>query len=238
MKVFYDIINNFFLEECINCNEPSKIICKKCYKFLIRNNNKKIFKNDLSFINFSLNYKNELVKKALFRLKYNFTKNISVYLSNATFYDLLLFIKKITNEDLENIILSPIPISRKRFIERSYNQSEILLKDLIKKIIKEKNIVYKLFNKEFDFETSYLEIIKREKNTKKFINSHSREERLELIENAFIINKDINIEKLKNKKIILFDDITTTGATFYEAKKTLIKAGIEKDNIFTFALAH
>lgn len=42
-----------------------------------------------------------------------------------------------------------------------------------------------------------------------------------------------NIQKIFRKnKIIIFDDITTTGSTFYEARNTLIKSGVKREKHF------
>ena len=50
---------------------------------------------------------------------------------------------------------------------------------------------------------------------------------------SFIVK---NKEEIKNRNIILIDDITTTGATLNEARKTLKKAGAKK--IVAFTVAH
>ncbi len=53
----------------------------------------------------------------------------------------------------------------------------------------------------------------------------TRKERLKNLKNAFIMKKNYN---LKNRQIILIDDVTTTGTTLKEAIKTLKKAGASK----------
>lgn len=153
------------------------------------------------------------------------------YLSELIYLDFLDFINYISNKNnIENVLIIPIPISKKRLIERNYNQSEEIIKNMSKKI-KEKESV--------DIENNlYLDILLKVKHTIKFAETHSHIERENLIKNAFNINQKYNKEFFDNKIIILFDDITTTGATFYEARNTFINFGIKKENIFAFAVAH
>jgi predicted amidophosphoribosyltransferase len=61
----------------------------------------------------------------------------------------------------------------------------------------------------------------------------SRQERVKNQKNAYKLNYP---KKIKDKNIILFDDIYTTGATVNEIKKILKKAGAK--NIKIIVLAH
>ena len=78
-------------------------------------------------------------------------------------------------------------------------------------------------------------ILIKPKETKHQARIHNRGERLKNIIGSFAIK---NTEKnlLKNRNIILIDDIITTGATLTEARKTLKKAGARK--IIAFTVAH
>jgi len=61
----------------------------------------------------------------------------------------------------------------------------------------------------------------------------NRQKRIKNIIGSFAVkNKDI----IKNRNIILIDDVTTTGATLNEAKKVLREAGAKK--IIAFTIAH
>ena len=44
-----------------------------------------------------------------------------------------------------------------------------------------------------------------------------------------------NADKVKNKRILLFDDIYTTGSTASECKKILLEAGAKEVGIMTVA---
>lgn len=226
-KILLDI---FFPESCIVCNKFGSLICEDCLnkiKGYPKNDN---YKN-IDWIFHSLNYKNIILKKILFSLKYNHVKSVSKYLSRIIYFDFLNILKsKSKNEDYKNIILVPIPISNKRLIERDYNQSEILIRDLIEKIIEKENINLK--------ENIYTDLLIKQKHTIKFADTHRAEEREMLIKNAFTINQKYDEKFLEDKIIFLIDDITTTGATFYESRNTLINFGAKKENIFGYAIAH
>lgn len=128
--------------------------------------------------------------------------------------DIAYIIKKPLLELLEseNIdIIIPVPISLEREKERGFNQIEYLL-DILK-------IKYKK--------------IKRTKNTKHMYGITDYKKREKNVSNVF--ESSLN---LKNKKVLLIDDIVTSGATIRNIKKEL-----EKNNknieikIFSLAIA-
>lgn len=101
----------------------------------------------------------------------------------------------------KDAVLIPVPLNRYAYKDRGFNQAEIVAKQ-ISTICSIKMLT---------------DILIRTKNTKKQF-AKNRSARFENVSNAFKIR---NIEKIKNKKIILVDDITTSGATFIEATKQL-----------------
>ena len=117
-------------------------------------------------------------------------------------------------------ILIPIPLSKKRYRERGYNQAELICREIIHltpALTLEKNILIKT------------------KETEHQARIKDRNARLKNIISSFAV-KNENINKIKNRNIILIDDITTTGATLLEAKKVLKKAGAGK--VIAFTVAH
>lgn len=123
-------------------------------------------------------------------------------------------------ENFREPILIPIPLSKKRYKERGYNQVELICKKLIE-IDNDVN---------FKLETN---ILIKSKDVEHQARIKNRRERLENIVGSFGVK---NIELVKNRNIILIDDILTTGATLNEAKKILKKAGARK--VIAFTLAH
>jgi ComF family protein len=101
-----------------------------------------------------------------------------------------------------------VPISSKRLRERGYNQSDLIAKYLSRfaKIQYKKDILVKIKN---NLRQSELNLNERKENVK----------------DAYSIK---NIEVIKGKKIILVDDIYTTGATLNECAKLLKGVGAQK----------
>lgn len=114
-------------------------------------------------------------------------------------------------------IIIIVPISKQRKKDRGYNQSELLAKE-ISKIIKipiATKVLYKIKN---TVPQSSLNKKEREKNVKG-------------------VYKVKNITKLYDKKILIIDDIYTTGNTLNECAKALIQQGIKKANIGVLTIA-
>ncbi len=102
-------------------------------------------------------------------------------------------------------------------MERGYDQSEILAKKIsqLLNIKIEKNIIQKNVDTK---PQSTLNKTQRKENVKK-------------------VYKVKNTEILKNKRILIFDDIYTTGSTVNECARLLIKSGIERSNIGVLTIA-
>lgn len=110
----------------------------------------------------------------------------------------------------------PVPIHKKRKRQRGYNQSELITKEIASKL---ENLEYQ--NK----------VLQKVKHTIPQ-SSLSKEQRKRNVESVY---KIINKEKIKNKKVILFDDIYTTGATVKEIAKLLKQNGASKILVLTIA---
>ena len=141
-------------------------------------------------------------------LDYKFNEKSYLYL---TFVNFLLKNKKIF-ENIKNYdTIMPVPISKKRLKTRGYNQSLLIAKEIAQRtnlklmndcLIKTKNII----------EQSKL----------------NKEDRIQNIQGVYKLK---NMKLIENKKILLIDDIYTTGSTVNECSKMLrignpIKIGV------------
>jgi ComF family protein len=112
-------------------------------------------------------------------------------------------------------LIIPVPISKKRMAMRGFNQSEVIAEELSR--LTKRSILKNVLIKKIDTIPQSL---------------LSLRERIENVRGSFEIK---NGELLKGKRILLVDDIYTTGSTISECCKVLLKAGAVEVKVFTIA---
>ncbi len=214
MHFINGIINIFYPNVCGICGNISKYnICPKCIKQLneIKQCKKHIYLTR-SFTDQMYIFKYEDIVRECF-IKYKFGGQNYRYKAFANF---MIKDKKICGFLKKYDIIIPVPISKKRMKQRGYNQSELIIKECAKldKNIKVcTNILYKI------------------KNTKPQSSLNKEQRRINL-KGAYRLK---NSETIINKKVLLFDDIYTTGSTLEECARVLRQAGAYEVSILTFA---
>ncbi len=216
MNFLNTILDIIFPVYCISCRKNGIDLCLECLS-----NCSPAEYGDYKWIYPIFDYRDPLVKKSIWLLKYKSKKRLGSIFAEIIYgrimeelSDLMVF------ENFKNPILIPIPLAPKRKRERGFNQAEVICNELINL---DKNENFKLENN----------ILIKQKDTKHQASIKNRSERLKNLTNSFTIK---NPEKIKNKNIILIDDVSTTGATLNEAKKILKQAGAKK--VIAFAIAH
>ncbi len=140
---------------------------------------------------------NEIIRKSLSALKYSDQTFLAKKFSHIL---LLNFKEEIANCD----IICAVPLHKKRLQERKFNQAVLIAKNLAaEKFIPD--LLWRLVN---TIPQVHLKKKQREKNLKK----------------AFLVNKKYR-DLVKGKKILLLDDVMTTGATLDNCAKVLKKFG-------------
>ncbi|MBU3934443.1 ComF family protein [Patescibacteria group bacterium] len=225
------ILDILFPRFCLGCNAEGTYLCDDCkalldiseHKYCLCNKNalrlpsqnkkgkcKKCSSKTLSGLYSPLSYKEkQLTRKLIHFFKYPpyYLKDLANPLSSLIIDHLLLLGKK-PEELLENAVLIPVPLDKKKIKQRGYNQSEEMAKE-ISKITKTpmlKNVLVKT-----RITPSQMEL--------------SEQERRKNLENAFICQ---NAKLIKAKKVFLIDDIYTTGSTMEECSRVLRKAGAKE----------
>ena len=131
-------------------------------------------------------------------------------------------------------IITPVPLHNKRKLERGYNQAEQIIRFAFKQENQqEKSIIQKNVNKKIKIDY-YKDILVKVKNIKPQ-STKSGAERKENIKDVFKIKNEDAMKIIKEKNILIFDDIYTTGSTFNECKKVLLENGAKKVGAFMIA---
>jgi ComF family protein len=115
-------------------------------------------------------------------------------------------------------LIVPVPLSKARFIERGFNQAELIAKLLAQKT-------------KMPMDTSSLV---RLKHTQRHRPGMDKTARQRLVKEAFAV---VSSEKIKGKTIILIDDVLTSGATASNCAKVLKENGALKVYVLTLARA-
>lgn len=143
---------------------------------------------------------NDVISKSIYRFKYHNRRGY------AEFYGRTIADKYRQQVNMWGAdVIMPVPIHEKKLIKRGYNQAELLAKEL-------GNCLQLPVDKD-----ALVRVI--DTKPQKEMDKGSRKKNLE---KAFKIRHNV----VKYSKVILVDDIYTTGSTIDECAKTLLESGI------------
>ena len=218
MNILENVLDLIYPRVCGICGKVNtKALCNKCevkikkeFKFKTDNYKADIDKNFIEH-HYFFKYEN-LIRTQIISLKFH---------EKPYIYQTITYFLKKMQKSFENLkkydIIITVPLSRQRKKERGYNQSILVAKEISK--ITEVPIGSK--------------ILYKTKNTipQSSLNKEEREK------NAKGVYKVTNIKKIQNKKILLIDDIYTTGNTVNECAYMFIQKGIQRKNIGVLTIA-
>ncbi len=169
---------------------------------------------------FLFDYKKPLVRQAIWELKYRGNKKVARLLASCLYEELADELSdRAVFENLRLPLLIPIPLSKERRKKRGFNQCELLADELA--AVDGGNF----------FEVVKGALVKTRDTESQ--TAKNRASRLENLKNCFAVPLP---EKISGRAVILLDDVTTTGATLDEARRTLLSAGAKK--VFQVTVAH
>lgn len=142
-------------------------------------------------------YEQEGVRNLIWNYKYNAVRDIAEIFAT-------LMIDYLVKQDLVDYFAGcaviPVPLHRTRVRLRGFNQAAVIAQKIAERL-----------------QLDYLPIIQRTQNSKSQV-ALEREERFRNVEGIFSANP---VPSLGKKKILLIDDVATTGATLNECAKVL-----------------
>jgi len=199
-KFFLDL---FFPKKCLGCGYPDTYLCRDCFSRLAAEQIIPIIEHKknayLDRIISATNYANPLIRDLIKSFKYHYVQELAGPLSQ-------LLIKTLENisfiSSVSNIIIIPIPLHKFRLRSRGFNQAELLAQELAD--------YFKL-----PIKTDVLQRIKPTEIQAEIKNDEARRNN---VKDAFKIQ---NSEAIKDKNILLIDDVITSAATLSEAARVL-----------------
>lgn len=193
----------FYPARCINCGElvnDKYPFCNECLKIFKPKRRERFIKvNDKKIKCISAFHYEGKIRQSICDFKFRDRKSYSKFFAESISK---VFIPEDKIKDFDYI--TAVPLSKQRYKERGYNQAEIVAKDL-----------GKIINVE------YFDILKKVKNNK-IQHTLNLEERRNNVKNVYDVQGEINI---KDKKIIICDDIITSGNTLAECVRVLLELG-------------
>lgn len=206
-KFLIGLLDWIYKKKCYFCRRSKECVkmCSECY-------------NDMELLPGKVNriidgknvycagiYEKNL-QKLIRGLKYHNQPDLAYYLAKF----MAEYWVKITEDKDFQVI--PVPIYEKRRKQRKYNHMELVGEEFAK-------IIGCNYNPN---------LIKRIKDTKPQYNL-KKQQRMENLKDAF----EVDVSKLQQGKLLLIDDICTTGSTFEEMISELKKYGINDIVCFT-----
>ncbi|OGI82003.1 hypothetical protein A3G53_02165 [Candidatus Nomurabacteria bacterium RIFCSPLOWO2_12_FULL_44_11] len=216
MRLLGTILDIILPVYCLSCGAKGVDLCAECLTECPAAE-----RESAKWITPLYDYRHPKVKRAVWLLKYRGRRKLASIFAGALYGRILEELSDLSiMENFKDALLVPIPLSGKRYRERGFNQAELICRELVK-LDREENL--KLDSG----------ILIKPKDTIHQAHIENRNARIKNIVGSFAVK---NIERIKNRNIILIDDVTTTGATLAEARKIMKSYGARK--IIAFTIAH
>lgn len=228
--MFEDLLSLLFPESCYACSgamaRGEKYICTKCnvalpYTDYHLHGNSELNPLQRRFwgkvqIQYAFTYllftPKGRVQHMLHKLKYKGAKDLGEHLGYR--YGALLTDHQY-NEQFDLIV--PVPLHKYKLRRRGYNQSECFAQGLSSSMLLPLNT------------NALIRILDTATQTKK-----NRLDRWQNVEQVFTVKNQVGI---KGKRVLLVDDVMTTGATLEACALSLLAAGASQVSVVTIAAA-
>lgn len=212
-NIFSNSLHLFYPHICVGCGsdlvQKDHLLCLKCINDLPETNFaqyannpiEKIFWGRIPLVAAHSQYyfaKDALIQHLIHQLKYDGNKEIGVYLGEMTG-------RSLQNSNRFNNLdaIIPLPLFPEKERKRGYNQATVIcegISNILQVPVLRKVVIRQKFT---------------ETQTKKH-----RTERWENVAESFVVKE---AEAIKGKKLLLVDDVVTTGATFEACGNALLK---------------
>lgn len=216
------VLDFLFPPKCINCGREGEYICKKCLATAVAikppvcpicllpvKSNRKCdcrYWQSLDRLNSPYTFHGN-IRKAVIQFKFNNLRAMAPFLAG-------LLKHYLADRPVTCDVLVPVPLHKKRLRQRGYNQSSLLAKELGKLTgVKPEPLLVRV------------------RYSQSQVGSLSASQRRQNVANAFSCTDG----RIKGRKVLLIDDVATTGATLDACAGALKKAGATMVQALTLA---
>lgn len=196
-----------FPQWCANCGSYGELLCKDCF-LKIEFSGIEPKKTEYCDGIFSACKLNSVTKNSIYQLKYGSVKQLGKICARILY---------LYSSFPEADYITDIPLHPTRKNSRGFNQAEEIAKELSQLL-----------------KYQYLATLDRTINTRNLASIVNPEERAKVIQNQFKLKPAALV--IKDKRVIIVDDVWTTGSTLNEAARILKMGGAQ--SVFGVTFAH
>ena len=153
-------------------------------------------KNELDFIRAACVY-DDMSRSVMLPFKHGGRIKFARFMSHAMIWAL-------RDLDISPDIIMPVPLANRRLFHRGYNQATLLAQE-----------ISRVYGAPIDFDSVH-------RAYRPNMGHKTHAERLKNIRGVFNV---VDADKIRGRKILLVDDVMTSGATFTEMGRVLRRAG-------------
>ncbi len=224
-KIFEGLLELVYPTYCAGCGQPGQTVCSQCLNSLPLIDSKFCLKCGKP-----CNYLVEECRECRDK-KFSFSQTRSLGLYKGKLRDLIhkykygnsralaevfagLFVERVDRKFFDVDLMTCVPLSGSKREERGFNQAQLLAEKIAQKV-----------------DIPFLDLVQQVKETQ----DQSRlqaVERSKNVKGAFSVRHD---SFPKESRIILVDDVFTTGSTVNECSRVLKKAGADSIRVVTIA---
>lgn len=205
-NIFKSAVDLIFPQKCVGCGTEDEVLCYNCLSEMSADI--PVF-DEVGFYLFD--YKNPITQKTVWNIKYVGDKNLAKLIGEILYENSLEYISEKLSylPETRDVIVVPIPASAGRARKTGFNHASLVAESYCADC-------------DFLFEDK---ILVKTRDNKPQAKIKDKRERFENVAGVFEIRDN---EKVRDKFVILIDDVKTTGATLEEATKILKKSGAKK----------
>ncbi len=214
-KIRTFLLDCLYPPSCLSCQRLENFLCHDCQhgiEFIWQNPSQRSLANSLGPLYFDqvciLAQLQKPLSLLIYQLKYAGAKNVAPYLAELLWQHL-----KFPPADY----LTAIPLHPEKLRERGYNQAAAIAQHLAELS-----------------QIPYLDCLERRRYLTAQAQVSHQKKRIERMQGVFLLKPEVKTQ-LTNKKILLLDDVFTTGATVNMASQALRLAGPQQISILAVA---